>query len=314
MSRESYTFIAALICGALAGCVGGPADDDPAWEAEAFTGDVSDPFSEGREPRGEIEAADLMPLDDTQGIPPAPDCADLLDLDGDGDGCNDWIEIPPGSYVIGSPPGEPYADTDEQIHVVKLTRPVYLARLELAGAGGLPVLATWPEAISLLEQINRRKGQPMAFVDIDGDGLADVAKGAGYRLPTEAEWEIAARAGRGYPEISGDGCEASSVAAEGWYCGNSGKELQPVGQLAPNPWGFHDMAGNAREWVSDWYGPYPGRALYKPLLNPRGPGRGIYKVLKGGAFDAYAGQLRAADRFGNIPDTGSGGIRIVFQP
>ena len=106
-----------------------------------------------------------------------------------------------------------------------------------------------------------------------------------YRLPTEAEWEYAARAGTA-------GERYGNLDAIAWYNGNSGGRTHPVGRKAPNAWGLYDMLGNVFEWVQDWYGDYPGGAV----TDPRGPASGSTRVLRGGGWIDGAGRSRAPFR------------------
>jgi formylglycine-generating enzyme required for sulfatase activity len=109
-----------------------------------------------------------------------------------------------------------------------------------------------------------------------------------YRLPTEAEWEYAARAG-----TTGD--YAGDLYGLGWHLGNSDMEERPspVGRRQPNPWGLYDMHGNVWEWVSDWYASsYPS----SPVTDPTGPAEGKYKVYRGGSWAERFGECRSANR------------------
>ena len=112
-------------------------------------------------------------------------------------------------------------------------------------------LVTWEDAQEFIGRLNGRSG------------------GNRYRLPTEAEWEYAARAG-----TTGD--RYGNLDAIAWYRDNSRYRTHPVGQKAPNAWGLHDMLGNVEEWVEDRYGDYPGGAV----TDPRGPGSGLYQVYR----------------------------------
>ena len=107
-----------------------------------------------------------------------------------------------------------------------------------------------------------------------------------YRLPTEAEWEYAARAGTSGDRYSED------LDAIAWNRDNSGFRTHPVGRKAPNAWGLYDMLGNVSEWVGDWYGDYPGGEV----TDPRGPVSGSYRVFRGCAWGDYARGCRASDR------------------
>jgi len=120
--------------------------------------------------------------------------------------------------------------------------------------------------------------------------------GKKYRLPTEAEWEYAARSGGKQDKYSG-GNRVGSVA---WYSGNSGGRTHPVGTKSPNRLGIYDMSGNVWQWVQDWY----GHAYYQesPRSNPQGPASGPYHVLRGGSWLSGAGYARVACRGRLLPD------------
>ena len=111
--------------------------------------------------------------------------------------------------------------------------------------------------------------------------------GGGARLPTEAEWEYACRAGT-TGRYGGNG----NLDDMGWYSGNSGSETHPVGQKRTNAWGFYDMHGNVWEWCSDWFGSYEGDAT-----DPIGAASGVNRVLRGGSWDSLARFCRSAFRF-----------------
>ena len=134
--------------------------------------------------------------------------------------------------------------------------------------------------------------------------------GKNYRLPTEAEWEYAARSG-GKSEKYAGGNDVDSVA---WYDGNSGSKTHPVGQKRPNGLGIYDMSGNVWEWCNDWYGEkYYGES---PRDNPQGPGSSSTHVLRGGSWANNAQYARAAIRVGINPDSrGIGdGFRVAVSP
>jgi formylglycine-generating enzyme required for sulfatase activity len=107
-----------------------------------------------------------------------------------------------------------------------------------------------------------------------------------YALPTEAQWEYAARAGT-------TGKYAGPLDELAWHSGNSGGTTQPVAQKKPNAWGLYDMHGNVTEWCADWYGGYPGGAV----ADYAGPAGGVYRVLRGGSVGAAPGLLHVAHRF-----------------
>ena len=118
--------------------------------------------------------------------------------------------------------------------------------------------------------------------------------GKNYRLPTEIEWQYAARGGRlsnGYEYAGSD-----DLKEVGWYCDNSDGITHPVGQLKPNELGIYDMSGNVWEWCWDWYGDYPAEAD-----NYSGPPGGEYRVLRGGSWLSDGYVCRSAIRYGYIP-------------
>ena len=116
-----------------------------------------------------------------------------------------------------------------------------------------------------------------------------------YRLPTEAEWEYAVRAGTRTAYSFGD--DASQLGVHAWYGANSDSKTHPVGQKQPNGWGLFDMHGNVWEWVADWYGDYPHGAV----TDPRGPRSGALRVYRGGSWLNGARYCRAANRYGGSP-------------
>lgn len=119
----------------------------------------------------------------------------------------------------------------------------------------------------------------------------------GFRLPTEAEWEYACRAGTASEFFCGDNDTLLQIHA--WYKRNSGGRPRPVGMKRPNPWGLADMTGNVFEWCNDFFDP----TGYKPALetNPKGPAAGQFKVLRGGCYKSDPGECRSAARAKDRP-------------
>lgn len=133
--------------------------------------------------------------------------------------------------------------------------------------------------------------------------------GRTFRLPTEAEWEYAARGGKkscGYKYSGSD-----SIAAVAWYGGNSGGKPHPVAQKQANELGLYDMTGNVLEWCQDWYGSYDSWNQ----TNPKGPNTGSYRVLRGGSWFYGAMHCRVASRYYNSPGNRSDndGFRVVLR-
>ncbi|MBI2623421.1 MAG: formylglycine-generating enzyme family protein, partial [Candidatus Liptonbacteria bacterium] len=147
-------------------------------------------------------------------------------------------------------------------------------------------------------------------------GLVSDWRGDGYRLPTEAEWEYACRAGTATafstgPVTVGEKGVCSlldpNLDKAGWYCGNSGGATHPVGQKQPNAWGLYDMHGNAMEWCSSFYGPYGS----SPQTDPIGVPGGTDVVLRGGNFGEDAVFCRSAMRFALPADVAD--VHIGFR-
>ncbi len=133
--------------------------------------------------------------------------------------------------------------------------------------------------------------------------------GRTFRMPTEAEWEYAARGGskrKGYLYSGGN-----TLSAVGWYTDNSSSSTHPVAQKAANELGLYDMSGNVYEWCSDWYGSYSSSAQ----TNPTGPGTGSYRVLRGGCWGNAAEGCRVANRSDNAPSHryNYNGVRLVLS-
>jgi hypothetical protein len=151
---------------------------------------------------------------------------------------------------------------------------------------------SWDDVQDFIAKLNRRGG------------------GARYRLPTEAEWEYAARGGsksRGF-EFAG----SSNIDEVAWHNGNSGSKTRPVKGKKPNELGLYDMSGNVWEWCSDWYGDYPNGKK----SDPTGPSSGSYRVIRGGSWNSFPEYCRVARRNFNYPVRryNDFGFRLVFVP
>ena len=160
----------------------------------------------------------------------------------------------------------------------------------------LPVESvSWYDAIEYCNRRSEKEGLQPAYRG-SGNNITCDWNANGYRLPTEAEWEYAARGGNGSPgnyTYSG----SNSIDTVAWYAGNSGKRTQPVGMKAANSLGIYDMSGNVWEWCWDWYGSYSSGSQ----TDPRGAVSGDRRVKRGGSWDLSAGYLRSAYRGYNGP-------------
>jgi formylglycine-generating enzyme required for sulfatase activity len=139
----------------------------------------------------------------------------------------------------------------------------------------------------------------------------------GFRLPTEAEWEYACRAGTQTPFHSGPGfpngtADENLVPQIAWFDCIDGCSTKPVGGKAANAFGFHDMLGNVWEWVNDWYGTYPSEAQ----TNPAGPVSASARVIRGGSWGGGTGYVRSSNRVDVTPGNtfDGGGFRVARTP
>ena len=136
------------------------------------------------------------------------------------------------------------------------------------------------------------------------------AAGRVYRLPTEAEWEYACRAGTTTAYSFGD--NESELEQYAWFDRNSNNSTYPVGQKKANPWGLYDMHGNVREWCRDLYDVYPSGAI----TDPQGPSQGSSRMYRGGSLDSWAAYCRSAYRFTDGPSHWGYhlGVRLALSP
>jgi len=212
--------------------------------------------------------------------------------------------IPPGRFTMGSPESESGRGQDESRHLITLTRGFYMQTTEVTQDQWVAVMGSNPSSIDKCE--NDCPVQNVSWDDVQ-DFIAKLnAMGEGtYRLPTEAEWEYAARATSDLAFADGDigdikGGECTpdpNLETMGWYCDNSESTSHPVAQKNPNAWGLYDMHGNVWEWVQDWYGEYPSG----PVTDPSGPSTGSFRVFRGGAWVLGATSCRSAARGENMP-------------
>jgi sulfatase modifying factor 1 len=231
-----------------------------------------------------------------------------------------WMKfeyIKPGSFIMGSPSGESHRDKDEKQHRVTLTKGFYMQTTEVTQGQWKAVMGRNPSHFS-----NCGNGCPVENISWN-----DIQKfirklkqkgGKQYRLPTEAEWEYAARAGTATPFFFGDCLSTSQANYDGNYplrgCpkGQPRKKTVAAACFQPNAWGLYDMHGNVWEWVQDRYGDYPSGNV----TDPEGPSSGSGRVLRGGSWSSVARICRSANRRGRGPGSrGShSGFRLVLLP
>ncbi|MGM0571048.1 formylglycine-generating enzyme family protein [Marinobacter sp.] len=222
--------------------------------------------------------------------------------------------VPAGRFRMGSAPDAPGHEPDERLHEVIISQPFWLQTTPVTRG-------QWTELVD---------GDPSAFPEcgddcpVDGlrlewiqwyiNKLSEQDPDWDYRLPTEAEWEYAARAGTNGPYHTGDclGPDQANVSGSTVLRGCQpfprASGPQPVMGYAANSWGFYDMLGNTWEMCDDWYAAYePGRQV-----DPAGPQDGEYKVLRGGSWHFHAVHARVSNRFVARQDVA--GFRLVAMP
>ena len=215
-----------------------------------------------------------------------------------------FVLLAAGQFMMGAPSGEPQRHKDETLHPVSLSRPFYLQTTEVTQGQWKRVMGknpsrfnrcgddcpvetvSWNEVQAFIRTLNKMEGTDR------------------YRLPTEAEWEYAARSGTDTPFHTGRCLSTDQANFNGSYplrgCPKGQYRMQTVrvGRFPPNAWGLHDMHGNVWEWVQDWYGDYPSGGVTDPV----GPPSGTYRTLRGGSWGSNAGYCRSAVRFFYPPD------------
>ncbi len=250
------------------------------------------------------------PRSDDVSVPNVPIAATMANSIG-----MEFVLIKPGAFQMGSHPGETNRGKDETRHQVTLSRGFYLQTTEVTQGQWESVMddnpsifsdcgedcpvenISWQETQEFIDKLNRREGKT-------------------YRLPTEAEWEFAARSGTRTPFHTGNCLSADQANYDGNFpmdgCSTGPQRLAiiAVKSFLPNAWGLYDMHGNVWEWCQDWYGKYPSHSVKDPV----GPSSGEKKVLRGGAWNGYASNCRSANRIGYKPEEryGNFGFRLAL--
>ncbi len=243
------------------------------------------------------------------GLPPAPCPTGTVRLDA-------------GLYDVGATDGDPYATDDELPHLAELTRPFCVMLTEVTQGeyaavmddrpstfeGELRPVETvrWLDAVRFANALSSAQ-QLLPAYTIEVDEVRWNPAAPGWRLPTEAEWEIAARGGEAYTWAG-----SNRVQDVAWTSESSSGTTQPVASLEPNGFGLYDMSGNVSEWVWDWYAPYAGDAV-----DPQGPAipadEWTGRVTRGGSWYEHPVAARVAARDHHPPDTpmSHDGLRLV---
>lgn len=220
----------------------------------------------------------------------------------------EMIKVEAGSFTMGctyEQGGDCY-DWEKPSHRVTITQDYYIGKFEVTQELYQAVMGTNP---SNWNEYNR----PVENVSWNDamEFCAELSRltGRQFTLPTEAEWEYAARGGKKSTSAKYSG--SSSINNVAWYDGNSGNQTHPVGKLRPNELGIYDMSGNVLEWCLDWYGDYSSANQTDPM----GPSSGSYRVLRGGGWGSLAKICRVSDRDYLTPDSRiiDFGFRVVLH-
>ena len=237
----------------------------------------------------------------------APAAAETQTIDG-----ITLVKIAPGCFQMGRDVDFKESGRNElPRHKVCITKAFYLGETEVTQTQWVKVMGTNPSKYKVLnnpvESVNWNEVQEFISKLNAKTGTQH------FRLPTEAEWEYAARAGSTGVYSFGD--DPKKLSQYAWF-GNEGYhgKSSPVAEKQPNPWGLYDMHGNVWEWVQDWYG--ENTYANSPENDPQGPETGKYKVSRGGSWVASAFNTRSAVRFTGMPAQRSSdiGFRLVWQP
>ena len=210
--------------------------------------------------------------------------------------------IPPGRFMMGSPETEAERGSDEIEHRVTISEGYWLADTACTQA-------LWQAVMGDNQSHFQGAERPVEWVSWDQVGefierLNQTVAALDVRLPTEAEWEYACRAGTRTPFHFGETIDTDYVKFKGNHPYAGGKrgeyreQTVEVKALPCNHWGLYQMHGNVWEWCSDWYGEYPREAV----VDPKGPARGAERVLRGGSWDVVGRFARSAYRYHFAPD------------
>jgi formylglycine-generating enzyme required for sulfatase activity len=214
----------------------------------------------------------------------------------------EMLLVPPGTFNMGCSASNEWGcqSNENPVHAVTLTNAFYIGRYEVTQAQWTARMGSNPSFFqSASAQVPAVQVPNRPVEAVSWDTIQGFLSTTGLRLPTEAEWEYAYRAGTttafhsmpGFPNGTNDDFQVGNIA---WFTSNAASQTRPVGGKAANALGLHDMAGNVREWVNDWYlGNYYASS---PSTNPPGPASGAYRVLRGGWWGDNGNDLRSSHR------------------
>ena len=237
------------------------------------------------------------------------------------------VSIPAGSFLMGSPEDEPGRDSDEGPQRTVNVSAFEMSETEITEKQWEDIMGwssscykrgdncpteyvTWFDCASFCNELSEADGLTKCYtitnIGYSGNNIATAQvtcdfEADGYRLPTEAEWEYACRAGTTTRYYTGD--SDSDLGRAGWYSVNSSSQKQEVGQKEASAWGLYDMHGNVWEWCWDWYDEQYYGTQPDPDSDPMGPDSGTDRVVRGGSFYFGAEFCRSADRSNFVPNS-----------
>jgi formylglycine-generating enzyme required for sulfatase activity len=215
-----------------------------------------------------------------------------------------YVWIPPGSFQMGCSPGDTdYRPDEKPTHPVNITKGFWMGQTSVTVGAYQRFAAATGKAMPPAPDFNSGWSQDqMPMVNVSWNEAQAYCAWEGGRLPTEAEWEYAARGGSTEARYG-------PIDEIAWYNQNSGRRTNPVGGKRPNRFGLYDMLGNVWEWVMDWYDEEYFQS--NPSQDPAGPPRGDCRVLRGGSWDGEPRFVRASSRYGVLP--GDRGFGVGFR-
>ena len=244
---------------------------------------------------------------------------------------NSMVLIPAGTFQMGNTGAYSGFDSEKPVHTVIMSKAFYMSKCEVTQSQyqavmdtnpsyfkgeNLPVeTVSWYEAVEFCNALSQQEGKTPCYTIQNDTNIICNWDANGYRLPTGAEWEYAAKAGTSTDFYNGSLTNPNEIPIDtnldkiGWYGGNSGNTTHEIGQKQPNAFGLYDMIGNVWEWCWDWYSSYTGAIV----TDPTGLATGSRRVLRGGSWYYVALHCRSASRsYSNPENRGfSTGFRVV---
>lgn len=225
-----------------------------------------------------------------------------------------FVHLPAGRFVMGSPDDEAGRARDEAPRrEVAITRPFWLGKFEVTQAQWRAVMEENPSTFQDFAASAAHPVEGVSWLDVQDFITRLNARGVGrFRLPTEAEWEYAARAGTATRFPWGDDPAYRELPEHAWFYSRAEGRSHPVGQKRASAWGLHDMLGGVWEWCDDGFAPY----AEGPAVDPRAPATGEARVIRGGSWFNEPEALRPANRHRHPPDSRQTnlGLRLVWEP